>query len=463
MALREHTIYDVEYRTIAPDGQRTRWIRAKGRGYYDARGALTRFDGITIEISRTKQIETERDQLLIQERQARALAEQASQTKDEFLAMLSHELRTPLSAILGWTQLLRVTGNEDQALWKEGLEVIERNTHVQVQLIEDLLDISRIVTGKLRMDVRLVDLPAVIKAALDVVQPTARAREICLETTIDPRAGPVAGDPDRLQQVVWNLLSNAIKFTPKHGKVQVVLALVNSHVELTVSDTGEGIRAEFLPRVFERFTQGDSSSTRTHGGLGLGLAICRHLVELHGGSIRADSDGQGRGATFTVKLPLAVVRSSPSIGAAGVRVHPLARGDDAVLQRLPQELEGIRIVAVDDEPEALQLLERVLSHCKATVTVVSTAQDALKAVEELRPHVLLCDIEMPGEDGYSLIRRVRALGPERGGNIPAAALTAYARGEDRTRALRAGFQLHVTKPVEIAELLAVVANLAVRT
>jgi PAS domain S-box-containing protein len=462
-ALRDHGIYDVEYRTVAPDGQRTRWIRAKGCGYYDAQGALTRFDGITIEITGPKQIQAERDELLIQERRARAQVEQASQAKDEFLATLSHELRSPLMAILGWTQLLRSTNQENPATWKEGLAVIERNTHAQVQLIEDLLDISRIISGKLRMDVCSVDLPAVIKAAIDVVQPTARAREIRLETMIDPRAGPVPGDPNRLQQVAWNLLSNAIKFTPKRGRVQVILARINSHVEITVSDTGKGIPAEFLPHVFERFTQLDSSSTRAHQGLGLGLAICRHLVELHGGSIYADSEGEDKGSTFRVKLPLAIALDPSSVSVAETRVHPLIRGDSkATMDNLPQELEGISVLAVDDDPGARRLLEQVLTYCKATVTVVATAQEALEAVEQLRPHVLLCDIEMPGEDGYSLLRRIRALGPERGGNIAAAALTAYARGEDRTRALRAGFQLYVSKPVEITELVTVVTNLAGR-
>jgi PAS domain S-box-containing protein len=462
-ALRDHGIYDVEYRTVAPDGQRTRWIRAKGCGYYDAQGALTRFDGITIEITGPKQIQAERDELLIQERRARAQVEQASQAKDEFLATLSHELRSPLMAILGWTQLLRSTNQENPATWKEGLAVIERNTHAQVQLIEDLLDISRIISGKLRMDVCSVDLPAVIKAAIDVVQPTARAREIRLETMIDPRAGPVPGDPNRLQQVAWNLLSNAIKFTPKRGRVQVILARINSHVEITVSDTGQGIPAEFLPHVFERFTQLDSSSTRAHQGLGLGLAICRHLVELHGGSIHADSEGEDKGSTFRVKLPLAIALDPSSVSVAETRVHPLIRGDSkATMDNLPQELEGISVLAVDDDPGARRLLEQVLTYCKATVTVVATAQEALEAVEQLRPHVLLCDIEMPGEDGYSLLRRIKALGPERGGNIPAAALTAYARGEDRTRALRAGFQLYVSKPVELTELVTVVTNLAGR-
>jgi PAS domain S-box-containing protein len=462
-ALRDHGIYDVEYRTVAPDGQRRRWIRAKGCGYYDAQGELTRFDGITIEITGHKQIQAERDELLIHERQARAQVEQASQAKDEFLATLSHELRTPLMAILGWTQLLRSTRQENPATWQEGLQVIERNTQAQVQLIEDLLDISRIISGKLRMDVCSVDLPAVIKAAIDVVQPTAQAREIRLETIIDRRAGPVPGDPNRLQQVAWNLLSNAIKFTPKRGKVQVILARINSHVEITVSDTGQGIPAEFLPHVFERFTQRDSSSTRAYQGLGLGLAICRHLVELHGGSIHAESEGEDKGSSFRVKLPLAIAIDAPSGAVAEIRVHPLLRGDsNTTMDQLPQELEGISVVAVDDDPGARRLLEQVLTYCKATVTVVATAQEALEVVEKLRPQVLLCDIEMPGEDGYSLIRRIRALGPERGGSIAAAALTAYARGEDRTRALRAGFQLYVSKPVAITELVTVVANLAGR-
>jgi len=325
------------------------------------------------------------------------------------------------------------------------------------------LDISRIVSGKLRLDVRLVDLPAVVKAAIDVVQPSAQAREIRLETMIDPGAGPVPGDPNRLQQVSWNLLSNAIKFTSKGGKVQVILARVNSHAEFIVSDTGQGISAEFLPHVFERFTQRDSSSTRTHQGLGLGLAICRHIVELHGGSIHAQSGGKGDGATFTVKLPLALLRSGPTAEAPETRAHPLSRDEsDAILGQLPRELEGIRVVAVDDDAEARRLLERVLTYCKAMVTTVSSAKEALEAVQQLRPHVLLCDIEMPEEDGYSLIQHVRALRPERGGDTPAAALTAYARTEDRTRALRAGFQLYMSKPVEITELVAVVANLAGR-
>ena len=401
-------------------------------------------------------------------REARDEAESANRAKDEFLATLSHELRTPLNAILGWTQVLRLDGPGDPDTWNEGLNVVERNTRSQVQLIEDILDVSRIVSGKLRLDVRPVSPAAVLRAALDAVRPTADSRAIRLECVLDPHAGPITGDPDRLQQVFWNLLSNALKFTPKAGRVQVSLARVNSFVEVTVADTGQGIAAEFLPHVFERFQQADSSSTRTHKGLGLGLAIVRHLVELHGGGVRADSPGPGLGSTFRVHLPLAIAHppvAAPPPPGALPREHPTAEDLDqrrGSLTPLPRTLEGISIVAVDDDAEARVLLHRILTHCRAQVTVVGTAAEALRAVETLRPDVLLSDVEMPGEDGYSLIAKVRALGADRGGHTPAAALTAYARAEDRTRALLAGFQLHVPKPVEPLELVAVVTNLAGR-
>ncbi len=398
-------------------------------------------------------------------REARDAAEAANRAKDEFLATLSHELRTPLNAILGWTQILRLDGPGDVATWSEGLDVVERNTRSQVQLIEDILDVSRIVSGKLRLDVRPVNPDVVLRAALDAVRPAADTRSIRLESVLDPRAGPVTGDPDRLQQVFWNLLSNAIKFTPKGGRVLVSLARVNSAVEITVADSGQGIAPEFLPHVFERFQQADSSSTRTHKGLGLGLAIVRHLVELHGGDVRVSSPGVGQGAAFCVSLPMSVAHQTPDtpgLPDAFPREHPTAEdtAPRGALSRLPRELGGITIVAVDDDAEARILLQRILTYCRAEVTVVETAAEALQAVESLRPDVLLSDIEMPGEDGYSLIAKVRALGPERGGDTPAAALTAYARAQDRTRALLAGFQLHVPKPVEPLELVAVVANLA---
>ncbi len=399
-------------------------------------------------------------------RGARDAAEAANRAKDEFLATLSHELRTPLNAILGWTQILRLDGPEDATTWNEGLDVVERNTRSQVQLIEDILDVSRIVSGKLRLDVRPVSPDAVLRAALDAVRPAAGSRAIRLDCVLDPRAGPITGDPDRLQQVFWNLLSNAIKFTPRAGKVQVSLARVNSTVEIQVADSGQGIAPEFLPHVFERFQQADSSSTRTHKGLGLGLAIVRHLVELHGGNVRAASAGVGQGATFRVQLPVALAHPAPDPPRPGARPreHPTAEepGPRGSLAPLPRTLAGITVVAVDDDAEARTLLQRILTYCGADVTAVGTAEEALRAVATLRPDVLLRDVEMPGEDGSSLIAKVRALGADRGGDTPAAALTAYARAEDRTRALLAGFQLHVPKPVEPLELVAVVANLAAR-
>jgi CheY-like chemotaxis protein len=336
-----------------------------------------------------------------------------------------------------------------------------------VQLIEDILDVSRIVSGKLRMDLRPVSLGAVVDAAMDAVRPAAESRSILLESTLDPNAGQVMGDPGRLQQVVWNLLSNAIKFTPEGGRVQVSLARVNTSAEVTVTDTGEGIAPEFLPHVFERFRQADASSTRPHKGLGLGLAIVRHLAELHGGSVHVTSPGLGRGSSFSVRLPLASANPFASAGRlagayrdhSGSEVQPRA----GAWAELPRTLEGIRIVAVDDDADARILLQRILTHCHAAVTVVSTAEEALRAVSNTRPDVLLSDIEMPGRDGYWLIERVRELGAEGGGETPAAALTAYARNEDRAKALLAGYQLHVPKPVEPLELVAVVRNLARRT
>ena len=411
---------------------------------------------------RQRAADAERIRLLAEAQAARATAEQASRAKDEFIAVVSHELRTPLNAILGWARLLGAGGLDGKEL-AEAVAVIERNALSQAQLIEDLLDISRIISGKLRLDLRTVDVPEIVRDAVSAVLPGAENRSLRIESVLDPRAGPVSGDPDRLRQIVWNLLSNATKFTPKGGKVQVRLERVNSHIELIVSDTGIGIEKEFLPHVFERFTQADSSSTRSHSGLGLGLGITRHLAELHGGTISAHSDGAGKGATFVVKLPIMIVH--PGTGQAA-RAHPTAPTSVAtgggMAFRCPEELAGVRIVAVDDDADARKLLETVLTHCRASVTVVATPAEALEAVRRLRPDVLLSDVEMPGEDGYSLIAKVRALPPEEGGQTPAAALTAYARVEDRTRALRAGFQLHVPKPVEPAELVAVVANLAMR-
>jgi PAS domain S-box-containing protein len=389
-------------------------------------------------------------------------AQEVNRLKDEFLATLSHELRTPLTAVLGWTRLLG-TNQLDEATSRRALETIERNAHAQVQLIDDILDVSRIIRGKLRLNVRPCELTPVIEAAVDSVRPAAEAKGIRLHVVLDPRAGPVSGDPDRLQQVVWNLLTNAVKFTPKDGRVQVLLRRVNSHLELTVSDTGQGIEEKFLPFVFDRFRQADPSTTRVHGGLGLGLAIVRHLVELHGGTVTVESRGKGEGTTFKVALPLMIMyqpESAPASADDADSTHPTAGGH--LTLACPPELEGLRVLLVEDEPDARELLVAVLTQCRADVRAVSNVADALSELEAWQPEVLISDIEMPGEDGYSLIRKIRNLPPARGGKIPAAALTAYARAEDRMRALLSGFQLHVPKPVEPAELVAVVASLAGR-
>ena len=400
----------------------------------------------------------ERRVLLESERHARAAAERASRMKDEFLATLSHELRTPLSAILGWSHLLRTRPANEEEM-RKGLETIERNARVQTQLIEDLLDMSRITSGKLRLDVQPVMPVTFIEAALETVRPAAEARGIRLEKTLDPSAGPVSGDPNRLQQVVWNLLNNAIKFTPKGGKVQMVLERVNSHVEFSIADTGVGIEPEFVEHVFERFRQADASNTRQFAGLGLGLAIVKQLIELHGGSVRAFSEGLGRGATFTVHLPIAAAHSSRG---QEPREHPGAAPTLAADLRTI-DLTGIKVLVVDDQPDARELVARVLTQCNATVITAGSAEEALPLVESERPDVLVSDIGMPDVDGYELLRRVRELGPERGGRVPAIALTAFARSEDRTRALRMGFQVHASKPVEPAELIATVASVAGRT
>lgn len=385
-------------------------------------------------------------------------AEAAANAKDEFMAVVSHELRTPLNAILGWARMLRV-GKLDPESVIHAVETIERNAKSQAKLIEDLLDFSRIISGKLRLDVGPVELAAVVEAAADVVRPAAEAKEIRLQIVLDPRAGPVPGDPDRLQQMMWNLLSNAVKFTSKGGRVQVRLERINSHVEITVSDTGQGISADFLPHVFERFLQGDNTTTRRYGGLGLGLAITRHLAELHGGTISADSAGEGQGATFTLKLPvMSVHRSEPQPTTADEQSVMRAPNEQpAVLPRL----DGLHVLVVDDERDARHLLTTVLTQSGARVTAVATVADALEKLQLIKPDLLVSDIEMPNEDGYSLIRKVRLLEKAQGGLTPAIALTAHARFADRMRALTAGYQMHLPKPVEPVELVTVIANLRV--
>ena len=402
-------------------------------------------------------IEAEREGLLHKEQQARATAEAADRAKDEFLAVLSHELRTPLSAVYGWARMLRTGQIRGDVPVARAIEVIERNANAQVQLIDDLLDVSRVITGKMRLDVRPFDLKAVVEAAVDAVRPAAEAKSIRVQRVLDPRAGPVRGDPDRLQQVVWNLLMNAVKFTPRDGRVQVDLQRVNSHVEIVVSDTGRGITQPMLPFVFDRFRQADSSSTRAFSGLGLGLALVKHLVELHGGTVAVHSDGEDKGATFVVSLPLALAQVRAE---APSREHPTASSKAFVAD--VARLDGLRILAVDDEPDALDLSTAILTTAGATVRTCASAGDALDLLRQWRPDVIISDIEMPGEDGYALIRRVRALEAQDGGNTPAVALTAYGRRQDRMLSLAAGYSMHVAKPVDPAELTTIVASVAAR-
>jgi PAS domain S-box-containing protein len=385
-------------------------------------------------------------------------AQEASRLKDDFLAVVSHEVRTPLNAILGWSSILLSTADSSEET-RRAVETINRNARSQAQIIEDILDISRIVTGKLRLDVQLVQPGKVIEAAVDSLLHAAESKNIRLQMLIDPHAGPVSGDPDRLQQIVWNLISNAVKFTPKGGRVQVRLERINSHLEIVVSDSGQGIAAEFLPHVFDRFRQADASSSRTHGGLGLGLSIVKQLVEMHGGSIRAESAGIGQGAAFTVALPVTVANSS-KINESVERVHPAANSGSRIAFDCPPNLKNLRVLAVDDEKDSRDLLKNILEQCEAEVLTVGSAEEAMQILPEFEPHILISDIGMPGEDGYSLIKKVRKREKsEKLKRLPAVALTAYARVEDRMKALSAGFQMHVPKPVEPAELAAVIASL----
>jgi PAS domain S-box-containing protein len=383
-------------------------------------------------------------------------AREADRLKDEFLAVLSHELRTPLNAILGYARLLRggVLGGEKM---NAGIEALERNATALTQIVEDVLDISRIVSGKIRLDVQSVDLGQVARDAIATLRPALDAKGIRLQTIIDPRVAPVSGDPDRLQQVVWNLLSNATKFTPRGGRVQVRVERVNSHVEIIVSDTGAGIRRDFLPFVFDRFRQADSGTTRKTGGLGLGLAIVRQLVELHGGTVQASSEGEGMGATFRVRLPTMIVHREP---APEPRTHPRAQAAAPTL--LLSDLSGIRIVAIDDDVDALGLVRVVFESAGAEVHSFPSAADALDRLAAIKPQVLVVDLGMPTMDGFEFIRRVRQLPEPAVARLPAAALTAFARSEDRVKALNAGFEMHLAKPVDPAELVAAVSALVRR-
>ena len=406
------------------------------------------------QFTQRRRAEEDRAELFERERAARADAEKANRLKDEFLATLSHELRTPLNAVIGWSRMLG-SGRLDRQSSKHALEVIERNAWAQRQIIEDILDVSRVITGKLHLNLSPVDLVAVVDAALDAVRPAMEAKQIQIETLIDASLRVVSGDADRLQQVVWNILSNAAKFTPQGGKVEISVNQSSTHVHIQVKDTGPGIEAAFLPYVFERFRQADGSTTRMHGGLGLGLAIVRHLVELHGGTIAVDNREEGCGAVFTIRLPL------PS---GELRPEALAAAESAAKenQSEPVSLEGLEILIVDDETDALDLISVELAQHGAKVTGVSNATDALKAIEEHRFDLLVCDIGMPEIDGYELIRRIRKQELGKDKRIPAVALTAYARVQDRMQAIVAGYSTHIAKPVDANELVTIVASLAGR-
>jgi PAS domain S-box-containing protein len=398
-----------------------------------------------------------RTALAVENARAYLEVQKANRLKDEFLATLSHELRTPLNAILGYARMLR-SGMMKGEKVTGALETVERNATSLTQIVEDVLDVSRIVSGKIRLNVQPVELQAVVRNAAATVHPAADAKGLRIETVIDPRVGPVSGDPDRLQQVVWNLLANAVKFTPRHGRVQIRLEQVNSHVEIVVSDTGIGIPEGFLPYIFERFRQAEGGTTRQHPGLGLGLAIARHIVEMHGGTIHAASGGEGKGATFRVQLPVMIVHREQPVEER--RVHP--RSERPAASTIFPSLQGARVLAVDDDADALVLLREVLESAGAHVMTAGSATEALDAVQALHPDVLVADLGMPTVDGFELIARIRRAPDEVVRDIPAAALTAYARSEDRAKTLRSGFEMHLAKPIDPAELVAAVAALARR-
>ncbi|HEX8263981.1 MAG TPA: ATP-binding protein [Pyrinomonadaceae bacterium] len=433
---------------------RTIPIENSGSPIKDAHGKIIGVIVVFHDVSERRRAARERERLLESERHARSEAESANRLKDEFLATVSHELRTPLNAILGWSALLN-RGNLEEEAKITALEVIERNAKAQAEIISDILDVSRIITGKLRIKAEPIEPAQIIEAAIETLRPAIDAKAIDLQVSHAENAGFVSGDADRLQQIIWNLLSNAIKFTPEKGRIEVDLKRDNSHLEITVCDNGIGIEPEFLPHVFERFRQADSSTTRVHSGLGLGLAIVRYLVELHGGEVRAESPGIGKGATFTIVLPIAAEPATPTLPANGLS----GKNKETNSSVKKTDLTGLRVLVVDDEPDTLEILRAALTSYGANVRTAISASLALETFLVWKPNVLISDLGMPNEDGYSLIRKIRALKPEEGG-VPAAALTAYVREEDRLRALDAGFQTHIPKPVDPDKLAAEVASLA---
>jgi PAS domain S-box-containing protein len=419
---------------------------------FDAQNRVAKWVAIQRDVTPRIRAEQALANTLDRERTARAEAERQLRSKDEFLATLGHELRTPLNAIMGWTSILQSKKATDEDV-AEGIAVIGRNARAQTRLVEDLLDMSRIITGKMRLDVQRVELPSVIDSAIAAVQHGADTKGVRIKRVIDPLAGPVSGDPNRLQQVIWNLLTNAVKFTNAGGQVQVTLERVNSHIELAVSDTGIGIAPQFLPHVFERFTQAESTSTRRFGGLGIGLAICRHLVEMHGGSIRVKSPGEGHGSTFIINLPLSLKHAGDEGDVPD---------DDVMADEGQIDLSTVRVLVVDDDPDGRELMRRVLAGAGASVTTAVDGHEACMLFELNPPDIYISDIAMPGMDGYTAIKAIRSKSATQGANVPAVAVTAYARPEDRKRAIRAGFDMHIAKPIDPDELLAIVARLTNR-
>ncbi|MFS0515035.1 ATP-binding protein [Nostoc sp. UIC 10607] len=448
-AVKNSTIYNNEYRFKRASDGSYRWQLARGLPLKDEQGIVVKWFGTCTDIHEQKQILEERAHLLELEQIARAKAETANRIKDEFLAVLSHELRTPLNAILGWSKLLQM-GRLDKAKTSEALATIERNATLQVQLIEDLLDISRILQGKLTLNITKINLESTVLSALQTMRLAAETKLIEVSTVFEAHVGQVMGDSTRLQQVVWNLLSNAVKFTPKGGKIEVRLEQADGYAQIIVSDTGKGISAEFLPFVFDYFRQADSTTTRNFGGLGLGLAIVRNIIEIHGGLVKANSHGEGKGAIFTVSLPL-LQDESPSLTDEQNYVPLLTPNS------LP--LTGVRVLVVDDDADSRDFAAFVLEQDGAFVIAVSSAFEALQALAQVKPDVLVSDISMPDMDGYMLIHQVRTWTPEQGGQIPAIALTAFARNDDQQEALKAGFQMHVPKPFNPEELIAAIAKL----
>jgi hypothetical protein len=447
--------YEIEYRFRRASDGAYRWFLGRALPVKDATGTIVRWYGTCTDIDDFKRLQEERTNLLESERAARNEAERAGRMKDEFLATLSHELRTPLNAILGWTHLLK-HGHLSTDDISRGIDTIERNARIQTQLIEDLLDMSRIISGKTHLKMQELPLGTVVEAAMETVAPAASAKGIRLQMVLDSDAPAVWGDPARMQQIVWNLLSNAVKFSEEEGSVQAWIRRAGRQVQIRVSDSGRGIEADFLPYVFDRFRQADSSTSRPTGGLGLGLAIVKHLVEMHGGTVSVASPGTDLGATFTVSLPIFDPQRAPPVNRfSDQRVDP-----DASAAAVNVDLTGLSVLVVDDEPDARELTRRVLEQVGARVFTAASAAEGYEMLAAERPGIIVSDLGMPGTDGYEFIRRVRETGPGEDAAVPALALTAFARAEDQRQALSAGYQAHLSKPVDPRMLAAVVAKLA---